>query len=101
MTVLSSSYGIIMDLSINAPGHGNNVVDVLNATYKRYLKGKMEIIGKLGSNYTTYIGILNSASKDVSVKFADQFLHIVNNNERLNQLKGSTKMKKIESLFKY
>ena len=40
MTVLSYSYGIIMDCAINAPGHGNNVVDGPNATDKRYLKEK-------------------------------------------------------------
>ena len=39
ITVLSSSYGVIMDHAINAPGHGNNVVDGLNATDKHYLKG--------------------------------------------------------------
>ena len=39
MTMLSSSYGIIIDCSINAPCHGNNVVDGLNATDKGYLKG--------------------------------------------------------------
>ena len=38
MTVLSYSYGITMDCSINASGHGKNVVDGLNATYKRYLR---------------------------------------------------------------
>ena len=32
MTVLSSSYGIIIDRAINAPVYGNNVVDGLNAT---------------------------------------------------------------------
>ena len=32
MTVLSSSYGIIMARAINAPGHRNNVVDGINAT---------------------------------------------------------------------
>ena len=41
MTMLSFSYGIITDHEINAPGYGNNVVDVLNETYKRYLKGEM------------------------------------------------------------
>ena len=41
MTVLSSSYVIITDRAINAPGHGNNVVDGLNATEKHYLNGKM------------------------------------------------------------
>ena len=52
MNVLSSSYGIIMDREINAPGHGKNVFDGLNATNKNCLKGKMEPIGKLASNDT-------------------------------------------------
>ena len=39
MTVLSYSYTIIMDRSINAPGHGKNVFGEINATGKRYLKG--------------------------------------------------------------
>ena len=47
-----------MDLSINAPGHINNVVDGLNATDKRYLNEQMELIGKLASNDTSKIGIL-------------------------------------------
>ena len=38
ITVFSSSYGIIMHRTINAPVHKNNVVDGLNATYKLYLK---------------------------------------------------------------
>ena len=33
MTVLSSLYGMIMDIANNVPGHGNNDVDVINATY--------------------------------------------------------------------
>ena len=41
MTVLSSSYGITMDRTINAPVHGNNVVYGLNATDTNYLKDKM------------------------------------------------------------
>ena len=50
-----------MDSVINAPGHGNNVVDGLNATDKHYFKGEMELIRKLGSNNTTKIGMLPSA----------------------------------------
>ena len=38
ITVISSSYGIIMDCAINVPGHGNNVVGGLNTTNKCYLK---------------------------------------------------------------
>ena len=78
MAELSSSYGIIMDRTIILPYHVNNVVYIINATEKHYLNGEMEIIGKLGSNYTTNIGLLPSASKDVSVKFAYQCLHILN-----------------------
>ena len=79
MTVLSYSYGIIMDRAINAPVHGNNVVDGLNTTDKHYLKGRMEPMGKLESNDTPNIGILPSASKYVSIKCSDQCLHITNN----------------------
>ena len=55
---------------------------------KRYLKEKMELIGKLGMNNTTNIGMINSDSKDVSLKFSDQCLHILNNKEILNGIKG-------------
>ena len=44
MTVLSSSYGIIKDSVINVTGHGNNVVDGINATEKRNLKGKCYLL---------------------------------------------------------
>ena len=78
MTVLSSSYCIIMDCVHNALGHGNNVVDGLNSTDKHYLKGEMEIIGKLGSNNSTNIGMLPSASKHVSVNFPDMCVQLIN-----------------------
>ena len=94
MTVLSSSYGIIMDRTVNEPGHGKNVAYELNATEKCYPKGKMELMGKLASNDTTNIGMLPSDSKDVIIKFADQCLHILNNKEILNGIKGSIKMQK-------
>ena len=61
----------------------------------------MELMGKLDSNDTTNIGMLPSASKDVSVKFEYQYLQIINNKEIVNGLKGSTKIQKRESLLKY
>ena len=101
MTMLSYSYDITIDCVINSPVHGKNAVGGINETEKTYLKGEMKLIGKLGSNYTTKIGILPSALKYFSVKFADQCLHIPNNKDKLNGLKGSTKMQKNESLFEY
>ena len=52
-----------MDCAINETCYGNNVVDGLNAIEKRYLKEKMGLIGKLGRNDTTRIGMLPSASE--------------------------------------
>ena len=52
----------------------------------------MEFIDKLGSNDTTKIRMLPIASKYVSINFADQCIHILNNKEILNGLKGSTKI---------
>ena len=68
-----------MDCAINEPGHGNNFIDGINATDKHYLKGKKELIGKLASNDTSKIGMLPSASKNVSDNFTDQRIHILNN----------------------
>ena len=58
-------------------------------------------MGKLTSNNTTNIGMLPCASKYVSIKFSYQCLHILNNKEILNGLKGSTKIQKIQSQLKY
>ena len=88
MTLLSSSHGIITDRRTNAPYHGNNVVDGPNETNKHYLKKKMKLIGKLGSNNTTNIGMIPTASYEVSIKLSYQCIHILNNKERLNGLKG-------------
>ena len=60
MNVLSYLYGIVIYREINAPGHVNNFVDVLDATEKRHLKGKMEFIGKLASNDTSKIRMIPS-----------------------------------------
>ena len=101
MTVLSSLYGIIMDCVVNATIHGNNVFDGLITTNNRYSKVKMEPIGKLGRKNTSNIEIIPNDSKDVSINFSYQCIHIIKNKERLNGLKGSTKIQKRESLFKY
>ena len=37
MSVMSQTYSIIIDPGISAPGNGKEVVDGLNAVYKRYI----------------------------------------------------------------
>ena len=39
----------------------------------------MELMGKLASKDTTDIAMLPSASKYVSIKILDQYIHIINN----------------------
>ena len=92
MTVLSYLYGKIMDLAINSPVNGNNIVDGINATENIYLKEKMEFIGKLEINHTSRIRMITSASKYVSIEFSKQCIHILNNRDRLHCLKVSTNM---------
>ena len=92
MNALSSSYGIIMNIVIKAPGHGNKFVDRINATEKHYLKEQIEFIGQISSNDTSNIRMIPTASIYVSDKFKYQYIHNIKNKDRLNGLKGSTKM---------
>ena len=84
ITVLSYLYVIIMYYAINASGNRNNVFDGLDGTDKCYLKEHIELLVKLASDDTSKIGIHPIASKDVSINFSWQCLHILINNERLN-----------------
>ena len=45
--------------------------------------------------------MIPSESKDVSIKFADQYIHILNNEDRLNGIKVSTQTQRIVSIFKH
>ena len=101
MTVLSSLYKITLDHLINAHVHGNYVAVGINATDKLYLKKQMKLLDTLASNYSSKIGILTSAPKDVSIIFSKQCLHIQNDNDLLNGIKGSAKINTIDSLFKH
>ena len=101
ITGLSSSYVFILVRAINVTCHGNNVFGGFNEMGKFYLKEQTELIGKLASDDTPKIEMLSSASKDVHIKFPDQCIHIIYHKEGINGLKGSTKIQKRQSIFKY
>ena len=44
LTVVRSSFGVVIDRMVNAPAHGKGVVDALNAVTKRYLRECMRRI---------------------------------------------------------
>ena len=50
MSVMSQCYSITIDIGIIAPGHGKEVVDGLNAVYKRCLYQLMLTVQLPGSN---------------------------------------------------
>ena len=54
----------------------------------------MELIGKLESDNTTKIGMLPCDSEYVPIQFSDKCLHMINNKEGLNGIKGNPKMQK-------
>ena len=69
MSVISQTYSLIIDWGINAPGNGKEVVDVLNAVYKRYiyqLMSKVQLPGSIrfDSQIKTHTG---TEKKDVSL----------------------------------
>ena len=47
LSYISFKYKIIIDRMIGTPGHGKDLVDGINASDKRYLKGKRCMIGTL------------------------------------------------------
>ena len=62
MSVMSQCYSIIIDRGISAPEHGKEVVDGLNAVYKRYiyqLMSKVQLPGSFifNSQIKMHIGI--------------------------------------------
>ena len=69
--MLSYLYDVITDRAINAPGHGNNVVNGINGTGKLYLKDQRKRLGKSASNDTSKIVILPIASNNIYSIFQD------------------------------
>ena len=50
MSVMSQCYSIIINRGISAPGHGKEVLNELNAVYKRYIYQLMSTVLLPGSN---------------------------------------------------
>ena len=48
LSMVASTFGIVIDRGIGAPGHGKDVVDGLNACDKRYLR---EVLNQMVKNH--------------------------------------------------
>ena len=63
LSMLSHTYTIVIDRGIVAPGHGEDFVDFLNATYKRFVTMFMKICESLvdsPGSFTVFINIVTN-----------------------------------------
>ena len=72
MSVMSQCYSIIIDKVISAPGHGKEVVDVLNAVDKRYIYQLMSNVKLTGSNIFDSQNKIHTGTKKDDVSLAQE-----------------------------
>jgi hypothetical protein len=96
-SVLSSEHGFVIDHAVNAPGHGKDIVDGLNATDKNFLKQKMCLVGTPGAqNQETRMeaaAMVDGAAKSL----AEECHRLCTNEERACGVKGGAKHAKREA----
>jgi hypothetical protein len=97
LSVLSSQYGISIDRAIGAPGHGKDIVDGLNATDKRFLRGRMCLIGSPEANDGAKRMAAHSMVEGASKSLALECARLCSDETRITGVKGHSKHKKRES----
>ena len=73
VSVLSQCYSIIIDLSISAPVHGKEVVDVIYSIDKRYMYQLMSNVQPSGSRKFHSKILMHSCTQKDDVSLAKQF----------------------------
>ena len=71
MSVLSQRHSIIFYWGISAPGHGKEVVDSINAIYKRYMYQLMSTVQLPGSKTFDSQILMHSCTPKKYVSLAD------------------------------
>ena len=66
-------YSIIIDRGISAPGHGNDVVNGLNAVDKRYIYQSMSTVKLTGSNLFDSLMQIHTGNQKDDVSLANKF----------------------------
>ena len=68
--MLLQDFSVIIDRCISAPGHGREVIDVLNSTYKRFLLQLMSNVKLLGEKIYNTQMVMHSATSTDDVSLA-------------------------------
>jgi hypothetical protein len=101
LSLLASPKHVVIDRAIGAPGHGKDIVDGLNATDKRFLKGKMCLIGSLEANNSAHRMVAHSMVEGASKSLAEECARLCSDEARTSGVKGSLKSEKRETNSKY
>ena len=96
LSMLSSKFDITIDRAIGAPGHGKDVVDWLNATDKRFLRGKMCLIGTPESTDSVKRMAAHSMVGDASFSLAEECVRLCSEEGRAGGVKSEKKYQKRE-----
>jgi hypothetical protein len=97
VSLLASQKHVVIDRAIGAPGHGKDIVDGLNATDKRFLKGKMCLIGSPEANDSAHRMVAHSMVEGASKSLAEECARLCSDEVRTSGVKGSVKREKRET----
>jgi hypothetical protein len=96
-SLLSSEHGIIIDHAVGAPGHGKDVVDGINAIDKRFLAGKMCLIGTPEANDRPKLMQAASMIENATKSLAGESVRLCREETRVSGVKGYAKHAKREA----
>ena len=96
MYFLSKSYQIVLDISVDTPGYGKDVVDGFNAVNKQYLSTclRMRSTPKVDKIDSKHIRVDSMTNKG-EVRFAEECNHLLDLCDEIGT-KGDKKHEKLE-----
>jgi hypothetical protein len=100
LLVLALHFGILINRSIGAPGHGKDIVDGLNATGKLFLQGKMCLIGLPEANDSSKQMDAHSMVEGAYKSLAAECARLCSKEARASGVKSDMKSIKRESSLK-
>ena len=99
MSVMSQCYSVTIDRGINAPGHGKEVVDGLNAVDKSYIYQWMSKVKLPGSNILYSQMQMHTGNQKNDVSLSKEFQHFLEK-EHKKKMVSLIKANKTQYLLK-
>ena len=91
LSVLAVKYTVIIDRSVSAPGHGNSIIDGLNAVDKHYLRKVMYMSSSMYLDDEERIMNAHSMTETASQSFAEECVRLCSQSDHENGVFDSKK----------